>query len=115
MAYDNASTDERHGGAIVPRDGEGIPPNTDDGLLAQVIPLRRRGGEGAAPQILADEPRRPADERDGVFDPPEHPSVPAGQDAKRSAERAVGNVGEAAKSAGQALKAAGKAATARLK
>ena len=39
----------------------------------------------------------------------------AGQDAKRSAERAVGNVGEAAKSAGQALKAAGKAATARLK
>jgi hypothetical protein len=77
MAYDNASTDERHGGAIVPRDGEGIPPNTDDGLLAQVIPLRRRGGEGATPQILADEPRRPADECDGVFDPPEQPSVPA--------------------------------------
>jgi len=77
MAYDNASTDERHGGAIVPRDGEGIPPNTDDGLLAQVIPLRRRGGEDATPQILADEPRRPADELDGVFDPTEDPSVPA--------------------------------------
>src|ERR1035437_1081907 len=77
MAYDNASTDRRHGGAIVPRDGEGIPPNTDDGLLAEVIPLRRRGAEGAAPQILADEPRRPADELDGVFDPTEDPSVPA--------------------------------------
>ena len=61
----------------MPRDGEGIPPDTDDGLLAQVIPLRRRGGEGAAPKILADEPRRPADEGDGVFDPPEDPSVPA--------------------------------------
>ena len=61
----------------MPRDGEGIPPNTDDGLLAEVIPLRRRGAEGAAPQILADEPRRPANELDGVFDPPEDPSMPA--------------------------------------
>ncbi len=61
----------------MPRDGEGIPPNTDDGLLAEVIPLRRRGAEAAAPQILADEPRRPADELDGVFDSPEDPSVPA--------------------------------------
>ncbi len=61
----------------MPRDGEGIPPSTDEELLAQVIPLRRRGGEGGAPQILADEPRRPASELDGVFDPPENPSVPA--------------------------------------
>jgi hypothetical protein len=61
----------------VPHDGEGIPPSTDEELLAQVIPLRRRGVEDPAPWILADEPRRPAEEPDAVFDRPEDPSMPA--------------------------------------
>jgi hypothetical protein len=39
----------------------------------------------------------------------------AGDDAKKSAERAVGSLGDAAKSAGQALRAAGKATATRLK
>ena len=39
------------------RNDEWTPTETDDGLLAQVIPLRRRTAEPDAPQILADEPR----------------------------------------------------------
>jgi hypothetical protein len=51
------------------RDGEGTPPDGDDELLAKVIPLRRRGGEPPAAQILADEPR-------GTPDPPEGAPTP---------------------------------------
>lgn len=52
----------------MPRDGEGTPTDSDDELLAKVVPLRRRGGEPVSPRILADEPR-------GQSQPPEAPEA----------------------------------------
>ncbi len=52
-----------------PSDGEGTPPDGDDELLAKVIPLRRRGGEPPAAQILADEPRGTSDPAEGAPTP----------------------------------------------
>jgi hypothetical protein len=43
---------------VPPRDGDGISADGDRGLVAQIIPLRRRGQEPDSPQDLARKPQR---------------------------------------------------------